>query len=221
MQSASWLTNMCQPEVFNTSAQPGLTRHGRFLSECESNLYCFKESLHIMSQGEGSTQGRMFLIKKKTFHASGKYANRGKKILPETPVMTPWQRKNLSTVGVYNMKAAEGLQNLFQIDTQLQRISAVFFFLEVFAPPFRADSMGPCSWMPRKSHPKRSSCLETFTPSNIMWSHSSDTVNGPLGHLGRENPIPSTAVWAHTVMGGSREKEIVLNKMSSASNPGF
>lgn len=50
-----------------------------------------------------------------------------KKILPETPVMTPWQRKNLSTVGVYNMKAAEGLQNPFQIDTQLLRISAFFF----------------------------------------------------------------------------------------------
>lgn len=65
MQSASWLTNICQPEVFNTPAQPGLTRHGRILSECESNLYCFKESLHIMSQGKGSTQGRMFLIKKK------------------------------------------------------------------------------------------------------------------------------------------------------------
>lgn len=65
MQSASWLTNICQPEVFNTSAQPGLTRHGRILSECESNLYIFKESLHIMSQGKGSTQGRMFLIKKK------------------------------------------------------------------------------------------------------------------------------------------------------------
>lgn len=56
---------MCLPEVFNTWAQPGLTRHGRILSECESNLYGFKESLHIMSQGEGSTQGRMFLIKKK------------------------------------------------------------------------------------------------------------------------------------------------------------
>lgn len=127
MQSASWLTNMCQPEVFNTSAQPGLTRHGRILSGCESNLNCFKESLHIMSQGERSTQGRMFLIKKKkTFHASGKYANRvEKKILPETPVMTPWQKKNLSTVGVYNMKAAEGLQNPFQIDTQLLRISVL------------------------------------------------------------------------------------------------
>lgn len=197
MQSASWLTNMCQPEVFNTSAQPGLTRHGRILSGCESNLNCFKESLHIMSQGERSTQGRMFLIKKKkTFHASGKYANRvEKKILPETPVMTPWQKKNLSTVGVYNMKAAEGLQNPFQIDTQLLRISVLPPpLLEVFAPPFSADSMGPCSWTPRKSHPKRSSCLETFTPSNIMWSHSSDTVNGPLGHLERENPFPSTAV---------------------------
>lgn len=82
-------------------------------------------------EARGSTQGRMFLIKKKkTFHASGKYANRGKKkkVLPETPVMTPWQRKNLSTVGVYNMKAAEGLQNPFQIDTQLLRISAIFFF---------------------------------------------------------------------------------------------
>ena len=45
--------------------QPGLTRHGRILSKCESNLYCFKESLHIMSQGAGSTQGRMFPIKKK------------------------------------------------------------------------------------------------------------------------------------------------------------
>lgn len=79
MQTASGFTNICQPEVFNTSAQPGLTRHGRILSECESNLYCFKESLHIMSQGKGSTQGKMFLIKKKTFHASGKYANWGKK----------------------------------------------------------------------------------------------------------------------------------------------
>ena len=78
MQTGLWLTNICQPEVFNTSAQPSLTRHGRILSKCESNLYCFKESLHIMSQGKGSTQGRMFLIKKKTFHASGKYANRGK-----------------------------------------------------------------------------------------------------------------------------------------------
>lgn len=65
MRSASWLTNMCQPGVFNTPAQAGLTRHGRILSECESNLYGFKESLHIMSQGKGSTQGRMFLIKKK------------------------------------------------------------------------------------------------------------------------------------------------------------
>lgn len=218
MQSASWLTNICQPEVFNTSAQPGLTRHGRILSKCESNLYCFKESLHIMSRGKGSTQGRMFLIKKKKLSMRVENMLTGKKILPETPVMTPWQRKNLSTVGVYNMEAAEGLQSPFQIDTQLLRISAFFFFLEVFAPPFSADSMGPCSWMPRKSHPKRSSCLETFTPSNIMWSHSSDTVNGPLGHLGRENPFPSTAVCAHSVMGGSGEKEIVLNKMSSASN---
>lgn len=65
MQNASWLTNICQPEVFNTPAQPGLTRHGQILSECESNLYCFKESLHIMSQGKGSTQGRVFLIKRK------------------------------------------------------------------------------------------------------------------------------------------------------------
>lgn len=77
-----------------------------------------------MSQGKGSTQGRMFLIKKNM--SSGKYANREKKIIPETPVMTPWQRKNLSTVGVYNMKAAEGLQNPFQIDTQLLRISDLF-----------------------------------------------------------------------------------------------
>lgn len=69
----------CQPAVFKTSRQPALTKHGRVLSECESNLYGFKESLHIMSQGEGSTQGRVFLIKKETFHASGKYANRGKK----------------------------------------------------------------------------------------------------------------------------------------------
>lgn len=58
MQSASWLTNMCLPEVFNTWAQPGLTRHGRILSECESNLYGFKESLHIMSQGEGVYPGQ-------------------------------------------------------------------------------------------------------------------------------------------------------------------
>ena len=75
---------VCQPGVFNTWAQPGLTRHGRILSECESNLYCFKESLHIMSQGKGSTQGRMFLIKKKKekkkiFHARGKNANGEKK----------------------------------------------------------------------------------------------------------------------------------------------
>lgn len=62
MQSALWLTNTCQPEVFNTSAQPGLTRHGRILSQCESSLYRFKESLHVISQGEGSTHGRMFLI---------------------------------------------------------------------------------------------------------------------------------------------------------------
>lgn len=127
MQSASWLTNMCQPEVFNTSAQPGLTRHGRILSGCESNLNCFKESLHIMSQGERSTQGRMFLIKKKKLSMQVEnMLTGGKKILPETPVMTPWQKKNLSTVGVYNMKAAEGLQNPFQIDTQLLRISVLF-----------------------------------------------------------------------------------------------
>lgn len=52
----------------------------------------------------------------------------GKKLLPETPVMTPWQRKNLSTVGVYNMKAAEGLQNPFQIDTATEDFSSFFFF---------------------------------------------------------------------------------------------
>lgn len=79
--------------------------------------------------------------------------------------------------------------------------------LKVFAPPFRVDSMRPFSWTPRKSHPKWSSCLETFAPSNIMWSLSSDTVNGPLGHLGRENPFPSTAACVLSATGGSREKE--------------
>lgn len=179
----------------NIWAKLGLTRHGWVLSKCESNLSCFKEksAYHVFRQSclpRAERSQQKLSMQVENMLTTGK-----KKNLPETPVMTPWQRRNLSTVGVYNMKAAEGLQSRFQMDPQLPRISAPPPpFLEVFAPPFSADSMGPCSWTPWKSQPKRSSCLETFTPSNIMWSHSGDTVNGPLGHLGRENPSPSTVV---------------------------
>lgn len=75
------------------------------------------------------------------------------------------------------MKAVEGLQNPFQIDTELPRISAFFFFFpEVFAPPFSEQTAwGPtlgCLENPirkgaaasRPLHPQTSCDLIAVTP---------------------------------------------------------
>lgn len=143
-----------EPEVLNIWAKLGLTRHGWVLNKCESNLNCFKEksAYHVFRQSclpSSECSQQKLSMQVENMLTAGK---KKKKIFPRH-LLWLLDKGGIWVLWVFiTWRQLRDSRPPFQIDPQLPRISAFFPpFLEVFAPPFSADSMGPCSWTPWKS----------------------------------------------------------------------